>query len=93
MAIVEKKFVWVDMDNNLREFDPNTGEGPVIELCRDHVLLDASEASEVRGDSGVVRAYLGIDRHWHLDGKLTTAERRTLGLWRSPDERDAWAAR
>lgn len=84
------KYVYVDMEGMVREFDPETGEGEILEECRDAVLESASDTSELRGDSGVVRAYLGVDAHWHFDGVLTRIERRRLNLWHSPAERDAW---
>lgn len=85
----EKKFVWVDLDEKLHEYDPESGEGPVLEDCNDSVLIAASDAAEVR-DSGVVRAYFGSDKHWHLDGKLVYEERKKLGLWHNREERDLW---
>lgn len=85
------KFVWVSTDGEtLHEFDPETGEGPVLEVTRDRVLIDASEATENGPSQGVVRAYFGGDKHWHFDGLLSTAERRKLDLWGNADERERW---
>lgn len=90
----EIKFVWVDLNGALREFDPKTGEGPILEpKCRDRVLIDASESVENGAAQGVVRAYLGVDKHWHFDGLISRAERRTLDLWANADERDSWKVR
>lgn len=95
MTDTTKKFVYVDPEggkNMLREFDPATGEGPVLEECRDHVLIEASESVEDGPTQGVVRAYLGGDQHWHFDGRLTRDERKALSLWADTSERDLWAA-
>lgn len=85
------KFVYVDMDNALHEFDPKTGEGPIITAdCRDRALCDASEVAEHGPAQGVVRAYLGVDKHWHFDRYITTGERKALGLFANSAERVAW---
>lgn len=84
------KFVYVDTDNMLHEFDPETGEGPVLEECRDAVLIDASESVEDGAAQGVVRAYLGTDRHWHFEGLINRRERLSLGLFSNRDEREAY---
>jgi hypothetical protein len=35
------KFVYVDTDENVIEFDPVTGEGAVIEACNDRQLIES----------------------------------------------------
>lgn len=85
----EIKFVYVDVDGEtLREFDRRRGEGPVLETTHDRVLIESSEASEDSATQGVVRAYLGVDKHWHFDGYISREERWKLDLFKSRTERE-----
>lgn len=82
------KFVYVDTEDRVIEFDPETGEGEPIEpFCNDRTLRESSAAVENEPACGVVRAYCGVDGHWHFDGYLTTAERLELLLFRDSCER------
>lgn len=82
------KFVYLDTSGALRDFDPETGEGPILEVvCNDRELCEASESCEDSADQGVVRGYLGVDKHWHFDGRLTKTERLSLGLYSGQAER------
>lgn len=76
-----EKYVWVDLDENLCEFDPKTGEGPIIETCKDRNLIESSEACEDEC-GGVVVASKGVDGHWHMVRYLTRAEKRELKFTR-----------
>lgn len=75
-------YVFVEVGTDaVREYDPKTGEGPVIEdRTRDAVLIGASEAVEDDKAQGVVAAYLGTDGHYHFLRHLDGDELRKLGL-------------
>jgi hypothetical protein len=46
----------------------------VLERTKDDELIRASVRAENRRTQGIVCAYLGDDRHWHLDHVLSADE-------------------
>ncbi len=80
-AAAVTKLVYVEYGTECDDEGAELREHPseaILERTRDQVLIDASVGCEP--SQGIVRAYFGVDGHWHFDSYLTRDERNAMKL-------------